>query len=325
MGDQMQERNPKIIVLGPAFVDMAIRCDAHPTSGSTAEGSGFTCIPAGTGLNEAIQIALCGCETYLLARVGKDCFGDMIRQHLGRYNILSDLIYTTQAMSTGIVVTIVNSEGENFSCRSQGANRVLGRDEIEYAAAEQQISTADVILVNDSIPPAASLAAIRSAQVHKTRTVLNAKLAAPQRDVVNSLEWPMEFYNADLIVLRFKGLLCGAELPAGGQGDLKFIGTELVARGAKCIVISLGWHGALLIDRQGPRHIAAIPSEVVDQNGCDAAFTGALTACFASGDTPDRAVRFAVAAESIMRSRFGLQDVFPKKEEVLTVLHSQPD
>jgi ribokinase len=321
----MQERNPKIIVLGPAFVDMAIRCDDHPTPGVTVEGSGFTCVPTGSGVNVAIQTALCGCETYLLARVGKDCFGEMIRQHLRRFNILTDLVYTTQAMSTGIIVTIVNSDGGNCACRSQGANRVLSRDEIEYAAAEQQISTADAILVNDSVPPAAYIAAIRSAQIHKTRVVLNAKIARPERDVVSTLDWPMEFYNTDLIVLRFKGIMCGSELGAGGEGDLKFIATELVARGAKCVVISLGWRGALVADRQGPRHIPGIPSEVVDQNGCDAAFTGALTACLATGDAADGAVRFAIAAESIMRSRFGLQDALPKKEEILTLLHTQPD
>lgn len=321
----MQERNPKIVVLGPAFVDMAIRCDGHPKAGSSVEGSGFSCVPTGSGLNEAIQIALCGCETYLLTRVGKDCFGEMIRQHLRRYNVLTDLVYTTQAMSTGIIVTLVNSDGENFACRSQGANRVLGRDEIEYAAAEQLISTSDAVLVDDSVPPAAYIAAIRTAQIHKTRVILSAKLASPQRDVIATLDWPMEFYNADLITLRFKGFLTASELGAGGEGELKFIGTELVARGAKCVVMSLGWRGALVVDRQGPRHIPGIATEVVDQNGCDAAFNGALAACIATGDLPDPAVRFAVAAESITRSRFGLQDALPKKEEILTVLQSQPD
>ena len=121
-------------------------------------------------------------------------------------------------------------------------------------------------------------------------------------------------------MLRFKGHdVQYAELGAGGEGDLKFIGTELVAKGANCVVISLGWNGALVIDRQGPRHIRGIAGEVVDQSGCDAAFAGALAACLGSGDAPDRAVRFAIAAESIARGRFGLQDALPKKEEILTV------
>lgn len=321
----MQERIPKIVVIGPAYVDMAVKCEECPSPGTVSEGSGFTCVPTGAGVNQAIQLALCGCETYLLTRVGEDCFGDMIRQNLRRYDIFTDLVYSTNAMSTGVIVTMVNGLGENRSCRSAGANRVLGRDEIEYAAAEQLIGSANAILVDDNIPAEAAVAAIRSAQIHKVHVVLCAKLPHPEREVIQSLNWPVEYYDTHVIVLRFKGFMCSAELGAGGEGDLKFIATELVARGARCVVISLGWKGALVIDRQGPRHIPGITGDVVDLTGCDAAFTGALTACLASGDEPDRAVRFAIAAESLARSRFGLQDALPKKEDILTILQSQPD
>ncbi|MBL7215449.1 MAG: hypothetical protein ISS71_07200 [Phycisphaerae bacterium] len=321
----MLERIPKVIVIGPAYVDMAVKCEEHPSPGKVAEGSGFTCVPTGSGVNTSIQLALCGCETYLLARVGQDCFGDMIRQNLRRYNIYTDLVYSTNAMSTGIVVTVVDRRGENCSCRSAGANRVLGRDEIEYVAAEQLIGSADAIFVDDAIPVEATVSAVRTAQIHKARVILSAKLPRIERSVIHSLDWPVEFYNADVITLRFKGFMCSAELGSGGEGDLKFIGTELVAKGAKCVVISLGWSGALVIDRQGPRHIRGIAGEVVDLTGCDSAFAGALTACLGTGDEPDRAVRFAVAAESLARSRFGLQDTLPKKEDILTVLQGQPD
>jgi len=321
----MLERIPKVIVIGPAYVDMAIKCETHPDPGKSTEGSGFTCVPTGTGVNTSIQLALCGCETYLLARVGQDCFGEMIRQNLRRYQIYTDLVYSTNAMSTGIIVTLVDGHGENRSCRSTGANRVLGRDEIEYAAAEQLISSADAIFIDDSIPFEAAVSAIRTAQIHKTRVVLNIMLARIDRNVIHSLDWPMEFYNADVIALSFEGLMCSTELGAGGEGDLKFIGAELIAKGANCVVISLGWNGALVIDRQGPRHLSGIHTEVVDMAGCDAAFAGALTACLGTGDAPERAVRFAVAAESLARSQFGLHDALPKKEDILTVLQDQPD
>ena len=321
----MAERIPKIVVIGPAFIDMAVKCQAHPVPGEIVDGSGFTTIPAGTGVNEAIQVALCGCETYLLARVGEDCFGELVRQHLERYKIQTDLLYPTQAMSTGIIVTVVDSQGENCGCRSFGANRILSRDEIDCAAAEQQIGSADAILIDDTIPHPAVVAAIRSAQIHKTRVVLSVHLPHPNREVVQMLEWPMEFYNTDILVLSFQGMSCVSELGAGGEGDLKFIGTELIARGAKCVVMSLGWRGALVIDRQGLRHLEGIAAEVIDQNGCDSAFNGALTACFGTGDPPDQAVRFAIAAESIQRGRFGLQESLPRKEDILTVLQGLPD
>ena len=46
------------------------------------------------------------------------------------------------------VTTIVDSQGENCGCRSFGANRILSRDEIDCASAEQQIGSADAPLFN---------------------------------------------------------------------------------------------------------------------------------------------------------------------------------
>lgn len=321
----MIERIPKIIVIGPVFIDMAFKCETHPVPGKIVEGSGFSTTPSGNGVNASIQIALCGCETSLLARVGEDCFGELIRQHLERYKIHNDLIYPAQAVNTGIVMTVVDNKGENCGCRSFGANRILSRDEIDYAAAEQQIASADAMLIDDEISQSALVAAIRTAQIHKTRIVLNATLPQPNREAIGILDWPMEFYNADVLALNFQGMASVSELGAGGEGELKFIGTELIARGARCVVMSLGWRGALVVDRQGTRKLDGIASEVVDQNGCDSAFVGAFTACFGTGDSADRAAQFAIAAESIQRSRFGLQESLPRKEEIVTVLQSQPD
>lgn len=321
----MAERIPKVLVVGPAYVDMAIKCDSFPRPGRAVEGSGFSCVPTGAGLNEAIQAALCGCEAYLLARIGEDCFGEMIKQTMRRFGVSTDLIYLTQAISTGIVVTLVNGHGENQSCRSPGANRVLGRDEIEFVGAEQLIGASDVCLVSDNTPAAAAIAAIRTAQMHNTRVVLEARLPDVDRQVLRTIDWPVDYFNANIIVLRFDGVVCGSELGSGGEGDLKFIGTELVACGAACVVISMGWHGALIIDRQGQRRIPGIMLDVVDQTGCESAFAGALAACFGCGDNPDKAVRFAVAAETLARSRFGLHDALPKKEDIILLLQDQPD
>ncbi|NLW84881.1 MAG: hypothetical protein GXY41_10855 [Phycisphaerae bacterium] len=321
----MAERIPKVLVIGPAYVDMAVKCDTFPEPGKAVEGSGFSCMPTGAGVNEAIQSALCGCEVWLLARIGEDAFGEMIKQALRRFGVSTDLVYLTQAISTGIVVTLVNAHGENRSCRSAGANRVLGRDEIEYAAAEQLIQAADVCLISDGVSPVAAVAAIRTAHMHNTPVVLEARLPAVDRRVLHTIDWSVDFYNADVVVLRFDGVVCGSELGSSGEGDLKLIGTEIIACGAKCVVISMGWHGALVIDRQGYRRIPGIMLEVVDQTGCESAFAGALAACYGCGDNPDMAVKFAVAAETLARSRFGLHDALPKKEDILMLLQNQPD
>jgi ribokinase len=321
----MTERIPKIVVVGPVFVDMAVKCQSIPTPGRTVEGSSFAYYPMGAGVIRSIQAALCGCEVSVIARIGDDCFGQLIKKNLSQYNINTDLIYTSNAISTGTAITLVDPMGENSICVCTGANRTIGRDEIEYAAAEQLIATSDVCLVCGQLPQEAIVSAIRTAQIHKRRVVLDVCLPNHGRNATVGLNWPMEFFNVDILIVRFADFTCASELGAGGIAELKSVGTELVAKGANCVVMTLGWRGALLTDRQGGRHIPGIEMEVVDNSGAVDAFCGALTACCGAKDPVDAAVRFAVAAEALTRSRFGVQDALPKKEEIITLLQRQPD
>lgn len=321
----MAGRIPLVIVIGPAYVDLAVKCQAFPSPGQMVEGASFSGVPAGAGVNRAIQAAQCGCEVSLIARVGDDCFGRMIQKNLLQYHISTDLVYSANAISTGIIVTLVDPQGENSGCVCAGANRTFGRNEIEYAAAEQAIGSCDACLVCGELPQEAVVAALRTAGIHKRRTVLDVCLPTHTRDALHEIQWPMEYYNVDILAVRFADFTSVSELGAGGTADLKFIGTELVARGAGCVVMSLGWRGALISDRQGVRHIPGPGLEVVDNGGTVDAFCGALAACCGANDSADTAVRFAAAAEALARSRFGTQEALPKKEDIIALLQQQPD
>jgi ribokinase len=322
----MAGRIPTIVVVGPAYVDMAVKCQAVPLPGQVVEGSGFSCMPAGAGVNRAIQAANCGCEVSLIARVGDDSFGRMIQKNLQQYHIHTDLVYSANAMSTGIIVTLVDPQGKNSVCVCAGVNRGFGRNEIEYAAAEQTIGGCDACLVCGELPQEAVVAAIRSAQIHKRKVILDVCLPVHTQEAMHQIQWPMEYYYVDVLIVRFAEFTCASELGSGGMADLKFIGTELVARGASCVVMSLGWRGALIIDRQGgARHIPGAALEVVDNSGAVDAFCGALVACCGTKDSADGAVKFAVAAEALARSRFGTQESLPKKEDIIALLQQQPD
>ena len=73
----MAGRIPKVVVIGPACVDIAMKCDSFPGPGQMVAGSGFTCLPAGAGVNMAIEAALCGCETDGIGKIGDDHFGSI--------------------------------------------------------------------------------------------------------------------------------------------------------------------------------------------------------------------------------------------------------
>lgn len=214
----MTGRIPKVVVVGPTYVDMVMKCKEFPRPGVTADGFGASCIPTGAGPNRAVEAALCDCDVALISKVGQDPFGEMAKANLRRLRINTELVYTASAMSTGVLMTLVDSSGENLSCVSAGANRALSADEIGCAAAESLISAADVCLICGDLPEDAVVTAIRTAALHRTKIILEAP---PQDHGITraaDLKWPNEYYSVDILIPNFYKLAEGAELGAGSAG-----------------------------------------------------------------------------------------------------------
>ena len=322
----MAGRIPKVVVIGPVAVDMAVRCDQFPQAGESVEGSGFSCVPVGAGYNSAIQAAICGCDVHLLCKVGDDAFGGMIRDGLAQRKVDTDHVYTAQAMNTGVAVTMVDSIGKNTSCVSEGANRALSGDEVASASVEQLIASADICLICDGIGADAAVAAIRASKIYETKVVLQIGMTIEDETDMAGLNWPAEFYSVDVLVPDFGNVLTSAELGSGGIHRLKYIGSELVARGIGGVVIRAGSKGCFAIHRDGAVHVSGfIVDRVIEQGGCGDIFAGALVASCGSGDECDEAVKFAVAASEIAATKFGSIDIFPTKEEIIELLQNQKD
>ena len=112
----MAGRIPKIVVVGPTYVDMVIKCKEFPAPGEVVDGFGASCVPTGAGPNRAVEAALCDCDVTLISKVGEDPFGEMAKANLRRHRINTELVYIASAMSTGDVKTMFDAMGENRGC-----------------------------------------------------------------------------------------------------------------------------------------------------------------------------------------------------------------
>lgn len=321
----MTGRIPKVVVIGPAYADIAIKCDKFPGPGQTVGGGGFSCQPGGAGVNMAIEAALCGCETYTIGKIGEDHFGGIIKETLEKNKVKTDFVYTAQAINTGTIVTMADSKGENRSCVSMGANRSLSADEIECAMAEQLIGSADVCLIDSDVPREVAVTAIRLAKTYATKIVLKGSVKLSETGELIDPDWPMEFYYANVLIADFGNSTASTEAGAGNVHRLKFVGSELVAGGIECVVISIGQRGTLVVDRQGTSELPGFALELIDHTAAADAFAGALAASCGSGDKAEVAVKFASAAESLAASRYGSGESLPNKEEIIELLQKQPD
>ncbi len=310
----MAVRIPRVVVVGATYVDMTVRCGRIPEAGQTVIGSGFSCTATGAGLNQAIQAALCGCQVHLVSKVCSDIFGQVVKENLASFGVNTELLYTAQAKNTGVIVTLVNSEGENGSCISEGANRALMPQDIGCDAVEQAVSTADVVLIHGQLPSDAVSAAIKMANIHRKKVILDPG------DVVLTAEVPIDFFSVNILIPDLREAAEIADVGAENIHEAKMIGSDLVARGIECVVVKMGRRGCLVINRKGGEHIPAFSIDLVDQTCSGDAFAGALAASVAVGDNIEGAVKFASAAGALACSRFGAQDSLPKKEEIIELL-----
>jgi len=319
-GEYMQGRFPSVVVVGGTYVDMTIRCSQPPLPGQTVSGSALSYTITGNGPNQAAEAALCGCRVHLISKVGGDPFARTVVDSLTQFNVNTDFLYTAKAKNTGIIVTMVNSAGENATCKYPGANIALGSKDIE--AAEQIIADADICLIHAGLPQDAVVAAIRCAKLQATKVILNPARPIGQSPTQNS-NLPNEYFNADILIPNLYEAADIAELSVANTRVAKLMGSDLVARGVAAAIITMGKRGCMVVDRAGADQVAAFEVELVDHTARGDAFAGAFAAYYAVKDDIREAAKFASAAAALACTKFGSIEAMPTKAEIIELLQKE--
>ncbi len=316
----MTGKIPKVVTVGGTYIDMAFKCRHNPFPGQNVIGSALSYSVAGPGPNQSIETALCGCDAYLISKVGGDPFAKMAIESLREMKVNTNYVFSADAKNTGVIVTLVNATGENACCIYPGANTALKPQDIDDA--EQIISMADACLIHGRLPNRAVAKAIRFAKLHKTKAILNPAWPIEQtRRTKDTL--PFEYFSVDVIIPN----LCeAADITYKTDASIrtaKLIGSDLVARGVACAVITMGRRGCMVVDRKSADHIPAFEVELVDQAGRGDAFAGALAAYCAVDDDVRGAVKFASAAGALACTKFGTIEALPTKAEIIELLQKE--
>lgn len=316
----MVERIPKVVVVGSTYIDMAFRCAKIPSAGQMVSGSALSYSLAGPGPLEAVQAALCGCGVHLISKVGGDVFGAMAKKSLADYKVNVEYVYTAEAKHTGVVVTHVNAEGENACCHYSGANCALLPADIEMA--EELIADADVCLIHGCLPQEAIIKALRISELHGTKVIFNPSRPTEQESR-HGLDLPIEYFTADVLIPNLYEAADITDQSAASIRTAKMIGSDLVARGARCAVITMGRRGAMVVDRSGADHVPAFEVDLVDHTGIGDAFAGALAAYCAVKDDVREGVEFASAAGALACTKFGGIESLPSKADIIQLLQRE--
>ena len=295
---------PRIVVVGSINADLQFMSPSIPRGGQTILGSGFEMGFGGKGANQAVAARLCGAQVAMIAAVGGDLLGSEAMANLRAQGVDTSAVGVAPDAATGTALILLEPSGENRIIVVKGANDRLSPADIDAAA--EQIAAADMVLVQFEIPLQTVYHTVRLAKTHRVACMVN----------------PAPALAADLTALACADYLIlnetEAETMAGrGPGtDPQQCIDELLARGVRRVVLTIGAKGAVLASREQRVHLPGFPISAVDTTGAGDAFIGSLATFLTEGMTECEAVTRANLYAALSATRVGAQKSFAPRAEV---------
>jgi ribokinase len=270
-----------VAVVGSLHLDIMVAAPRLPGRDETLIGSAWHYKCGGKGGNQAVAAARFGARTAFGGQTGQDDFGERLRANLVAAGVDIAHVGIDPAQGSGMSVAISEAAGEYGAVVVSGAN--LSIDAAAIAPAWSSLWEAKVLLLQNEVPEAVSLAAARAARSRGAQIVLNA---APARKM--SAEF-LSFVDV-LVVNRVEAAMLS------GTEDMGKAITALHSP-ARDVVLTRGGDGLMLLTRDGRRtDIPALAVKLISSHGAGDCFCGALAARLAAGDGIEAACRFATEA-----------------------------
>jgi ribokinase len=299
---------PRITVVGSYATGLTMKVERMPSTGETLLGTGYRVDYGGKGSNQAVGCARLGSQVSFVARIGTDAFGEMA---LGLYRdegIDVTHVKATAGAPTGVGFIIVEAaSGHNCITIDPGANERLTAADVSQC--EAAFSSPAVVLTQLEIPVAAAAAALNCGRERGAITILNP---APVRPLSPSI-----LQTVDILTPNQSEAKVLAGLSPDADVDPETVARDLIGKGVKQVVMTLGESGALIVTASSSIRVPALRMPAVDTTGAGDAFNAGLAMALACGAGLEAAVRFAVVTGGLAVTREGVIPSLPHRREVI--------
>ncbi len=300
----------RVVVVGSSNTDMVVKLPRLPSPGETVIGGNFAEVAGGKGANQAVAAARLGAAVTFVACVGNDVFGERSVSGFRNAGIETRWIVRDGNAASGIALIMVDSRGENMIAVASGANSALSVADLE--SAEAAFEQCAVVLTQLETPLPVVHRAGELAREWGAQFILNPAPAAELDDKLMGLVTVLTPNEGEAAVL--------SGIPISDPDTAVLAGRRLLERGPRAVVITMGSHGALLVDREGERLMPAQPVSAIDTTAAGDAFNGALACGICEGMSLPVAIEFANRVGAISVTRMGAQSSLPTRDEVESTL-----
>jgi ribokinase len=298
---------PSICVVGAANIDLISYVPRLPRMGETLHGTRFQMGYGGKGANQAVMAAKLGGKVTMVTKVGRDVFGEGTLENFREQGVDTEHVLFAEEAFSGVAPIAVDPDGNNAIIIVTGANDLLTVAEVERA--RPAIAAADVLVCQLEIPVAITLAALRVAREERVTTIFSP---APAR-----ADLPAELYGLSDVVTPNQPeteLLTGRSI--SGDEEAVEAARELLVRGTRSVVLTLGERGCLVITDEGVTPVPGEQVKPVDTTGAGDAFVGSLAFFLAAGHALTEAAGRANRIAAISVQSRGTQTSFPAASEL---------
>jgi len=271
----------KVAVIGLCGNSLFFGVDRFHEPGQTLSANACFEEIGGKGINQAVAAARMGAEVHFLAAVGRDADGEKCRLAAQSHGVIPTLA-VKEGERTAVACILTDRLGENRVTVYRGASLCVE----DVLAFESAIAASDILLLQQEVPPEVNEEAVRLAEKHGVRVILNpapARLLSPALAERIYLVTPNEHEQKLVGHLPFRN--CAATLGAEG-----------------CCL--------------NGQHIPALPVKAVDTTGAGDTFSGVLAAFLAEGKSLEEACGLAVRASGLSVTRPGVLEAMPEREEL---------
>jgi sugar/nucleoside kinase (ribokinase family) len=281
----------RIVIIGDVMLDVVVQPTA-PIAETSDTPSNIHIARGGAGANIAVALADAGHRVTYVGAAGCDLAGQMCREDLILAGV--DPQFEDVEAPTGVVVALVNGDGQRSMMTSRGANQQLGETFV-LTQLRQPIDHLHVsgYTLLDNASRRAGAAALKWAREAGCPASVDACSAGPLFEVT-----PSTF----LATARGASTLFANEEEAMVLSDTEDAAAalEVLAMYFDEVVVTLGARGATARRGDEMASVGALAAEVHDTTGAGDAATGAYLAARLEGRSMEQSLGDAMAASAVV-------------------------